>query len=199
MVSIIEALQELKTDEARLHWLLDFVNRKDLLDLSPEQVEELADYCTAFSRAGTEADVKRDLTPAGMFELQQAAITGLRMAIQMDNLNRSGGPEQRGRVGWRLELDRVVRHTVRAQPAGFEGPLRTVVLATAGDLVAADHERRIEICAKPGCGRFFLRFGRQKYCSQNCADTDRQKRYRDKSEEKSVKVQSKSPKKPRIA
>jgi len=171
---ILRAMRELATGERRVSWLLDFANQPDVEKLSTEEVDELHAHLFAFaakgeSSFGTDEELPR--SAATLYQLQEALRSGLRQAIKLDD-SRVGGF-----VGWEVALDGIRRKVFRGRSA-YRGELRAVFLAAVADVIAEDREKRLEICARPTCERFFWKRGRTKYCSKQCADADRQKRWR---------------------
>jgi hypothetical protein len=183
-IRIALAMREMATDTGRLRWLFEFANRNDLLGLSPEQLAEQYAHLFAFAAnrqktletemLSAEADAAN--ARAWLFEIQEALRSGLRQVIQLDS------PREAGFTGWETDLDGVKRRVRRGRSA-YRGPLRTTFLAAVADVIADDREKRIELCAKSICKRFFWKVGRARYCSRSCADADRQKRWRTKEEE----------------
>jgi hypothetical protein len=176
---LFRAERELASDQKRIDWLLAFANQPDVEKLSSDKVDEVHDYLFAFaanraSSFGTEEEWPR--TAAALFEIQDAVRSGLRQAIKLDNSNVGGF------AGWEVALDGVKRRTLRGQHPAYQGSLRTVFLAAVADVIANDREKRLEMCTRPTCERFFWKRGRMKYCSNPCADADRQKRWRNKEE-----------------
>jgi hypothetical protein len=170
------ALRELGTEQARRRWLFEFVSRNDIESLSQKQGDEIYDYLWAFCRAQGVEHVEANA--ADLMLLQEEARSGLRQAILHEEV---GKPVVRGRAGWEVRVDDVVRHVSRGS-CHTSGPLRTLFLSAVADIIAADRDKRIRKCARPTCKRPFYKFGRVKYCSKACADADRQMRWRNKEE-----------------
>jgi len=183
---LFRATRELATDQQRVDWLLRFANQPDVEKLSSEQIDETYEYLFAFAanRApsfGTEEELPR--SAAVLFEIQDAVRSGLRQAIRLgkfgDRTRTASDPQVRGWVGWQVSLDGIRRRVMRGQ-SSYQGTLRAVFLAAVADVIAEDREKRLEMCARPTCGRFFWKRSGMKYCSSSCAAADRQKRWRTK-------------------
>jgi hypothetical protein len=174
--SVLRAMRELATEEKCVSWLLDFANQPDVEKLSAGEVDELHDFLFAFAAKGQSGFGTKEELPrsaAALFQLQEEARSGLRQAIRLDD------PKAHGFVGWSVQLDGIERRVMRGK-ASYQGPLRAVFLAAVADVIAEDREKRLEMCIRPTCERFFWKRGRTKYCSKLCADADRQKRWRTK-------------------
>ncbi len=174
--SLFRARRELATDQQRVDWLLRFANQPDVEKLSAGGVDELHYFLFAFAAKGQASfGIKEELprSAASLYQLQEEARSGLRQAIKID----ASGKVFRGFVGWPVELDGIKRRVMRGQ-SSYQGPLRAVFLAAVADVIAEDSEKRLEMCARPTCERFFWKRSRMKYCSSPCAAADRQKRWR---------------------
>jgi hypothetical protein len=186
MKNSFEVMLELKDEETRLKRLCDLINRKGLLELSESHLFEVQEFIIGFAlRAGgiqfrgqrydpSHPNAPTRLSAPELYEMQQTAASGVRQAILFDD------GKSFGNVGWRLEIEPIVRHTVRGRENRYHGALRTIFLLAVADVMAADHEKKIAVCRKATCEKFFVRSGRSKYCSRSCADAARQRRWRTK-------------------
>jgi hypothetical protein len=191
-VEIAFAAREMLTDEARLRWLFEFANREDLLELSHQQLVSQYAHIFAFAAKGRtfssemqiaqQAESQMSDARAFLFEIREALRSGLRQVIEL------GRSRKADFVGWETNLDGVTRRVMRGSSA-YEGPLRTTFLAAVADVIAEDRQKRIELCPRYACKRFFWKAGGAKYCSRNCADADRQKRWRNDPKRDSPKEQ----------
>jgi hypothetical protein len=169
--------RELTTHEQRVTWLLHFANQRDVEKLTPSEVDKLGEHLFEFAAKGEDTFVWQgeSLTAAALYKIQDQLRSGLRQAIRLDD------SKVHGFVGWETSLDGVTRRVSRGR-SGYQGSPQATFLGAVSDLIVEDREKRFEICVRPTCERFFWKRGGSKYCSKQCADADRQKRWRNKEE-----------------
>ncbi len=167
------AKRELANQQQRVDWLLGFANQSSVEKLSSDEIHQTYTYLRAFSAKDADSSgttIELPYSAAFLYEIQQTLRSGLRIAIKLDD--RVGG-----HAGWPVTLDNIERRVFRGH-SSYRGPLRAIFLAAVADAIAEDREKRFEMCARPTCERFFWKRASMKYCSNPCADADRQKRWR---------------------
>jgi hypothetical protein len=170
--------------EARLRWLLRFVEQEDLR--IPEAAERATLEAMIFSFSARVAPVGPH-APVKMGELRDEVLDpqGVRVATQsVERAQRQvrealtafaveGKCELPFKVtGWeRLKDGRVVPMVGGDWWSRFHG----AVFALVNELGA-----RLSACANPKCHRLFLRSKRQAYCGTRCSQRERTQRFRDR-------------------
>jgi len=176
--------------QSRIERLLAFANQRDIERLPDDALGEAYDFIFDFVRGdakGLSVEEEEPRSGAALLRLQEALCSGLRQGVKLDRSPLPGGGEAVVSVfyGWEVSLEGLKRYVLRGQSA-YHGTLRAVLLAALADLIANDRAKRLAMCQRPTCERFFWKKDtRQNYCSKNCADADRQKRWRTKETVKS--------------
>jgi hypothetical protein len=168
------ALADKHTDETRLAWLLNFAQRQGLASLRDEALLRLQQEVVAFSIWAVDAVDTTDherLSAEQLSLLSEKISGGIRAVVNGD----SG-------EGWETPKGSRVSRAIYKDPGGtvrvvFHTDSPTLVIWKAQSLIA-QYRDRILHCKRPGCGRWFLRVRRQRFCSEACSLSYRKNAWR---------------------
>jgi hypothetical protein len=154
------------SDLARLAWLLDLLNRP------PDSLKVMSER----ERALVEAEVVAFCEPVGAVtggQPSQLTATGAQVLAQAIRAQVLGMLE-----GSTFELH-VPAITVVSFPGSrsrYLGPPEAIFRFAVVRLIEAEGQR-IKVCARPGCGRLFVRRKRALYCQRQCSQLEQFARY----------------------
>ncbi len=163
----IKILDAGRTPEQRSAWLLGFIQRDDLARLDDDGVRELQTQVAGFC-----LEELNSSGPGATLDAQNySSFTARRLAAVAKELSSEIDKALTGAGWWNLKPASITRSIYRNHRTGkgvesINANPKTVLLWGAQTLVR-DQLERILICRE--CGRWFIRIGRQLFCSYRCA------------------------------
>lgn len=163
----IRILDTRRTAEQRSAWLLGFIQRHDLARLDDDGVRELQTQVAGFCLK----EQNRPGPGATLHAQNYSSFTARRLAAVAKELSREIDKALMGAGWWNLKPASLTRSICRDPRTGkgvesIDANPETVLLWGAQRLVR-DQLERILRCRE--CGRWFIRIGRQLFCSNRCA------------------------------
>jgi hypothetical protein len=153
-------------DLARLAWLIELLNR------ASETFAVMAES----DRAELEADVVAFCEPVGTVtggqpsQLTATVALGLVQAIRGQILGMLDGST------FELQIPTTTALSFPGSRSRYMGPPEAIFRLAVIRLIEAEG-RRITVCARPGCGRLFVRRKRALYCRRQCSQLEQFARY----------------------
>ena len=154
------------TDLARLAWLLDLLNRP------PESFTIMSEQ----ERARVEAEVVAFCEPVGTVtggQPSQLTATGAQDLAQAIQEQISGMLEG---STFELHVPAITVVTFPGSRSRYLGPPEAIFRLAVVRLIEIEGQR-IRVCARPGCGRLFVRRKRALYCQRQCSQLEQFARY----------------------
>jgi predicted RNA-binding Zn ribbon-like protein len=153
-------------DLARLAWLLDLLNR------APETFAVMAEL----DRAELEAEVTAFCKPVGkLVGGQQAQLSADEAHELVRDIHARVVAMLQGST-FELEIPRITLSITSGEGTQFMGEPSALFRLAVARLIEVEGQR-IKFCARPGCGRLFVRRKRALYCQRQCSQLEQFARY----------------------
>ena len=153
-------------DLSRLGWLLDLLNR------SPETI---AQSCAAeVHMLENEAGVFCE--PVGSFESSRSSKLSARQIADLAQEIRDVVSAVIGGASHDFQIHSVTLMVIPNSKSRYVGPPEAIFRLAVARLIESDGYR-IKQCARPGCGRLFVRRKRALYCGKRCSQIEQFARY----------------------
>jgi predicted RNA-binding Zn ribbon-like protein len=179
--------------ERALRWLADFFNG-DPAEWRPGEIVDLEEDARAFATSGL-GGIKASLAQTDLARLHRELKEQIAELLANGQARQTSGPGLQ--TVWERGLVEIVADPKRSGMVKVEplprpvrryfGEFDSVFSARARDLISERWDR-FRRCARPECGRFFLRNRRQTFCSAECGNRVRWDRYKADGDYEGYKV-----------
>jgi predicted RNA-binding Zn ribbon-like protein len=153
-------------DVARLAWLLDLLNR------TPESFAAMAEP----DRAQLEAEIAAFCEPVGSLTGGQQSQLSVDEAQELVRDLRERVVAMMQGSTFELEIPQITLMIISGAGARYIGAPPALFRLAVARLIEAEGQR-IRVCARPGCGRLFVRRKRALYCQRQCSQLEQFARY----------------------
>jgi hypothetical protein len=155
-----------RDDLARLAWLLDLLNHP---------TEGFA-VISEQDRADLEAEIVAFCEPVGSVVGGQTSQLSIRAAQKLISDIREGLLAMLQGASFDLEIPKVTMLITRASGCSYMGGTDALLCLAIAKLLEVERQR-IKVCARPGCGKMFVRRKRALYCGKICSQMEQFARF----------------------
>jgi predicted RNA-binding Zn ribbon-like protein len=154
------------TNLARLEWLVDLLNRP------PQSFVSISEK----DRREVEAEVAAFCEPVGSLKGGQHSQLNVDGAHELVRDLRERIVAMLQGSTFQLEIPPITLLIISGAGARYIGEPTALFRLAVGRLMEAEGQR-IEVCARPACGRLFVRRKRALYCQRQCSQLEQFARY----------------------